>query len=370
MTEAAPVALTPPPLDGGTAVERTRLMHATAAAFTAASAARHRHPHQFGISGVGGCRRAAAYALAKIPASDDPGPGEGRAANLGTWEHDGLLPRLAEQLPGSTTEPEVRVRVAGLELIGHIDLDDPATVVDLKTVGEWRLQGVRAGRAGTHPDSKPLPVPTGRRVPAAYYHHRMQVGTYGLGRLQEGRPPRYVAWLYLDRANGDQEIIVEEFTNGLALEVIDRLTELAVYAAEDPAAAPADEPGPGLSIVCDQCPWLRSCWGPDAVPGRTGPQAVKTDPQIEAALLDYVEARSVESAAALAKKVALAKVGQARHRVYGTVKYGRNQDSNIVDEAAAVAKLRRLGLEVPRTTRRGAVQVKLVGEAKPGTDTP
>lgn len=327
-------------LRGELAAERDRLDGAVARAFEAASAERQRDPFHVGLSAIGGCRRAIAYALARVPPSEEWQPEEGRAANLGTWEHEGLLPRLRDQLPGSQTEVKVEAKIAGLVLPGHIDLDDPLTVVDLKTVGEWRLSGVRW-------------------LGAAYYHHRVQLGGYGLARLQQGRPPKYVAWLYLDRANGDQYIIVERFTNALMLDVIDRVTELAMW-AQAPHEAPRDERGPGLSIICNKCRWLRECWGPDAVPGEVGAQRVHTDPEIEQALLDYADARDREKHAKDDKKLAEAKLSAARYGVYGRASYGRGKDSTVDDPWGSLRLLKSMGVEPPQTTKRGAIKIKIV----------
>lgn len=329
--------------------ERDRLAEATRRAFIAESAARQRPPFHFGLSSVGGCRKAGAYALSRTPPSDPDLPvREGRAANLGTWQHAGLLPRLAEQLPGSRTEVPVTLRLSGLAIPGSIDLDDPQTVVDLKTVGEYRLNGVV-------------------RVGAAYYNHRMQGGGYALARLQEGRPPRYVAFHYLDRANGDECLVVERFTNAYAQEVVDRVAELAEL-AEAPDDAPRDERGPGLSFSCDECPWLRRCWGPDAEPGSTRALRVHDDPAVEQALYDYDMARAVESAAKADKKLAEAKIADARFGQYGRATYGRGKESVVDDPWAAVRKLKALGLDVPQSTKRGALKIKIV--KPPVTSTP
>lgn len=350
-----PTATLPPaaPALTGVAAEHARLEKATRDAFVAYSAAKQRHPHDVGISSVGGCRRALALALAKVPPSDDHGPGEDRAANLGTMQHAGYLPVLADQLAGARIEVSVTLRAAGLTLPGHIDLADPTTVVDLKTVGEHRLHGARYRGA-------------------AYFHHRLQVGGYALGRLQAdpANAPRYVAWLYLDRANGDMYLIVEQFTNQLALQVIDRLTEIACYVNTDPMLAPPDERGPGLSIVCDQCPFLTACWGPTAVPGRTGAQAIRPVngdwtprmAEIQDALLDYLDAHEVETKGKNRKADAVAKLEGVPTGVYGAAKYGFTKpQTDKIDQAAAVAKLRRLGLEVPTKHQRGSIAIKLAG---------
>lgn len=320
--------------------DRARIEAATRRAFVAESASRKRDPHHFSLSKVGGCRRAAAYTIAKTPVSDPDLPvSEGRAANLGTWEHAGLLPRLAEQLPGSRVEVPVTLRIAGLVIPGSIDLDDPRTVVDLKTVGEHRLNGVV-------------------RTNAAYYNHKMQGGGYALARLQEGRPPRSVAFHYLDRANGEECIVVNPFTNAYAGEVVDRIEEV-VDLAESPDTAPRDERGPGLSFSCDECPWLRRCWGPDAEPGDTRAVAVHDDPEREAALLLYDDARARESQAKKDKEYALALIGDAPYGDYGRASYSRGKPGNREDPHASARKLKAIGLPVPRLDTRGAVKIKI-----------
>ncbi|MCZ7478837.1 hypothetical protein [Micromonospora sp. WMMC273] len=328
-----------------------RLRTAMGRAFRAETASRERDPHHLGLSSVGTCTRRAAYALAKTPVSDRPPVREARQANLGTWEHAGLLPRLSEQLPGSRVESKVRLRAAGLELVGSIDLDDLDGVVDLKTVGEHRLAAVR-------------------RLWRPFYHNRVQVSSYALARLQMGRPVRWVAYLYMDRASGAEEVVVEPFTNALALEVIDRVTLLRALSA-DPDRAPRDERGPGLSLSCDECPWLKRCWGPDAEPSVVGPQAVSTDPEIIAALADYDDARARASQAEADKKWALARLNRAAYGTYGPYRYGRKRDIEETDRAAAEQRLVDLGEPVPKKKKRGAVDIKVVsrvpqpGEGKP-----
>lgn len=354
MTAVLPGELTAPVIPAPSASpedERQRIVAATKRAFIAESAARKRHPHHFGLSSVGNCRRAGAYALSRTPPSDPDLPvKEGRAANLGTWEHAGLLPRMAEQMPGSSIEVPVVLRLAGLTIPGNIDLDDPQTVMDLKTVGEHRLNGVV-------------------RVNAAYFNHRLQAGGYGLARLQEGRPPTYIAFHYLDRANGDECIVVERFTNAYAQEVVDRVEELADWALT-PDEAPRDERGPGLSFSCDECPFLRRCWGPDAEPGSTRALRVIEDKDIEQALIEYDLARARESKAKADKKAAEAKVEGARYATYGRATYGRGKPVVGDDPYAAVRKLKVLGLDVPQGQKRGAIKIKITTPPTPGEVSP
>lgn len=342
------VTLSAPATAGEVAAQ---LRAATRAAFRAETAARQRDPHRFSISGLGGCTRAAAYALAHTPVSDDPEPEEGRAANLGTWQHAGLLPRLAEQLGNASVEVPVTLAAAGIELSGHIDLDwHPVGAVDLKTVGEHRLGRVR--RSGD-----------------PYYPHRVQASGYALARLQAGRAGSWVGWHYLDRASGDEEIIVQPFTNSTALEVIDRVQELVDY-AEEPDMAPRDERGPGLSFACDRCPWLRRCWGDDAEPGVTGAQAnlVRNDQDVIAALTHYQDARDREGQGRRDKEDAEALLDRTRFDTYGPVpdrpgvgiRYGRDRGHEVLDQKAARERLVELGEEPPMKPRRGNLRIKLV----------
>lgn len=329
----------------------TRLRAATVGAFQDASAERQRDPYHVGISALGRCTRANAYALSRTPVSDEPPPEEGRAANLGTWEHEGLLPRIARRLGDAQTEVPVVLRAAGLQLEGHIDLDwSPAGPVDLKTVGEHRLAGVR-------------------RTGIAYADHRVQIGGYALARLQAGRRTPFLAWHYLDRATGDEQVLVSRFTNADALAVIDRVQTLVNF-AEEPDTAPRDERGPGLSFACDACPWLRRCWGEEAEPGVTGAQSilVRNDADVVEALLAYDTARAQETAAAKVKKDMEARLERTRFSTYGPVpdrpelgiKYTRGKSYDATDGKAAAARLRELGETVPTSRRRGQLQIKLV----------
>lgn len=322
------------------------LKAATRQAFMAESTARQRDPYRIGLSSMGRCRRRNAYALARTPITDTPPAREGREANLGTWEHAGLLPQLAAGL-GGETEVKVVLKAAGLELYGSIDLDIALGPVDLKTVGEHRLQRVR-------------------RSPTILPEHRFQVSAYALARLQSGRPVRQIAVIYMDRATGEDEVLVETFTNAAALAVIDRIEQWQAYAAQDPDMAPRDERGPGMSFACDECWWLKRCWGPDATPRQTGPQSVSDRADIINVLAEYAEARDREGQAKKDKEWAAARLERVRYGLYGPAdsdgrawKYHRQKDSEILDQREAVATLERHGLPVPKKFKRGGLVVKM-----------
>lgn len=326
-------------LDASTLAEY--LAEAIAEAFTAQSRANERDPHHVGLSAVGRCRRRNAYALAGTEISDEVLPGESRAANLGRWEHEGLLPALAKVLPGEQAEIErtVTLKAAGRRLDGHIDVLWGPLVADLKTVGEYRL-----GRAQDGP----------------FVDHRLQVGAYALAARQEGLPVRWLAWIYLDRASGNERLHVEPFTNKLGLAVVDRITEINGHTS-DPDGAPRDGRGPGLDLGCDSCPWLRRCWGDDAAPGETGAQATLLGRDGEAvmhALAVYADTRNKIKELRDDQEFARAIFTGSTPGTYGKWRWYQSRDGEELDVSAAVKRLEELGEKLPMRRRAGALQVR------------
>lgn len=316
----------------------------TSRAFREESATRQRDPWHLGISALSGCTRAAAHAIAHTEPSDVHEAGEGRHANLGTWEHAGLLPRLTAQYEGARTEVDVTLRAAGLTIPGHIDLDIPGAVLDLKTVGEWRLQAVL--RSGAFPG------------------HVMQTAAYAVAKLQAGQPVRWLIILYMDRANGEERAIVTPFTNEHLLLVVDRVAELKAW-AQNPDSAPRRDAGgapmygPGFTFACNECPFLRRCWGDDARPGERGRQEFDNE-EVEALLLEYVHLNGVAGPADRRKKEIDRLLETVRFGDYGPVRYKRGTESLVDDPHRALRILKTLGYEVPQTWRKGQLSIRLI----------
>lgn len=324
-------------------VERV-IDQAISRAFVAESTSRHRDPHHLGLSALAGCTRAASHQIAGTEPAGDVAPDESRAANLGTWQHNGLLPRIAGEIDHARHELEVMLRAAGLRIRGHVDLPTPEIVTDLKTVGEHRLQLVRRNGA----------------MPA----HMIQVAAYGVALLQAGVPVRWLVLIYMDRANGDVEKVIIPFTNRLALLAIDRVAALSRHAISPDDAPRVDAGGsrmygPGFGFECNECPWLKRCWGPEAEPGKRQPRQYER-PDVEALLLEYDAVREAESAAKRRKDELVGLLKGVKHGEYGTVRYRRGQDSQVDDGAAAIRVLRDLGVPVPRTWRRGSLSIRLI----------
>jgi hypothetical protein len=313
-------------------------------AFRAESATRQRDPWHLGISALSGCTRAAAHAIARTEPSDVVEAGEGRHANLGTWEHAGLLPRLTDQYEGGRNEVPVTLRAAGMNIPGHVDLDVPGAILDLKTVGEWRLQAVL--RSGAFPG------------------HVMQTAAYAVAKLQAGHPIQWLIIFYLDRANGDERVVVTPFTNEHVMLVIDRVAELKAW-ADNPDSAPRrdanGEPmyGPGFTFACNECPFLRRCWGDDARPNERGRQEFDNS-EIESLLLEYVHLNGIAGPANRRKQQIDKLLETVRHGDYGPVRYKRSSESLVDDPHQALKILKILGYEVPQTWRKGPLSIRLI----------
>lgn len=264
-------------------VVRDRYRAAIADAHRAETLSRHRPAIKLSVSRLGGCTRRAAYTLAGTEPSNQVTPGEARAANHGTWIHEGVLPRLADQV-GGKHETQVVVTAAGVTIYGRADLavtesDLGGEMLDVKTVAG--LDGVRR-RGGWDNDW-------------------MQLLAYILGETQRsGQRIRWAVLLYIDRDTGEDEVFVREVTDAVLLSVVERVAEIRRYSAapdmapRTTAALPGSRRwrmrGPG-SWTCDECPWLSRCW-PGAEPGVVGAQRhlARTDPAREAAIGAYASA--------------------------------------------------------------------------------
>lgn len=325
-----------------------RITEAVGTAFSTMSADRARDPHSLSLSGLGRCTRKAAYQLAGTPVSDVFTPGQQRAANLGTMIHDLLVPRIAQVL-GGRFEQKVSLRGGGLVLDGRYDVWDPefGEVTDVKTVGENRLSSVR--RYG------------------AFKEHRIQGWGYGLALHQAGEQVNRVNILYLDRSRGDQELVQLPFSRATALKVLDRVAELKYHAGE-PDNAPRDPDGrtrrigPGWSFECNDCPFLRRCWGPDAKPHQREISAhlpVGAE-EVEAVCKALVDARERETEAAKDVEWFRSRLRRARPGEYGPYALKKTPGYARTDQAAMKARLEEHGLEVPMMTTAAGVSVSVI----------
>jgi len=300
------------------------------------------------MSGLGGCAREAAYRLAGTEPDDGyverAGEDEARAAMLGTWAHDGLLPGLATLLGEGRWEMPVTLTVPldtedgvtrTVVIEGTTDCYTPSAgggIIDAKTLGAYRLGDI----AALGPKER----------------HRIQVRGYASAAIQQGLPVAWIALLYLDRSDGEVKAVVEPFGRTEYLETLELVRTLHAGAA-DPDYAPRTEHGPGLSVWCDACPFLRRCWGPWAVPGDKRAVAVHDDQALAYAASRVVELGEEIGALTKQRDWYKAQAGQPPAGQYGayTVTYGK--DGQKPDDEKMMARLEELGEPIPMVPRAG-----------------
>lgn len=268
-----------------------------------------------GASEIGVCRRRAGYSHHGTPYSDLDNV-SGVAAINGTWIHKGALDTMRRQW-GTLIE----TRVENDTLRGHVD------GIDLPN--EWRT------RAGLEPiDDAPEAVEVddlktkrdGRLV--AYVRNvgpkrseLFQAHLYG-GMLRRGEvstikrfeylaalgplPVELIRLRYWSRA-GEQDDAAQEyayeqpFDPDIEAEALEWVAQVA--GSSKPEDLPRDQDGPGLSIVCDNCPFVTQCWGQA---GDRAPQSILIvdDADLAQRLAEYDEYRAIERDAKAKKDLA------------------------------------------------------------------
>ncbi|MER7512224.1 hypothetical protein ABTX82_28275 [Streptomyces lavendulae] len=328
------------------------------------------------------CQRRAGYILA---GTDRNNPyADKRAAILGTYIHRGLLEDARREY-GWLVE-----RVVANEVVrGHIDavhLDAEAatrvpkrhrplvpaevlTVEDVKTKSSRIWDRVlRFGPTAAEMRQVLLYALLLREVgfadiPGQRYLHR-------LGPLDVKR----IRFRFVCRDTGEEH--VQEFPFDLWLAEEARWWVERVLEAESPEELRRDHDGPGLSAVCDNCPFITACW-PEVAPDAPAQTALVHDDTDRADALDrYVRAHERWRAANDEKKVLRKMLETSPEGNYGSnhlgwsggndkdetdvpAMVGMFEDADLVvpmvpDAEAMVKILRRAGLVVP--VRRAAAQ--------------
>jgi hypothetical protein len=237
-----------------------------------------------GASELGTCRRRTAYRLA---GTVETNPSGGMAAALGTWIHKGALDVLRREY-GALIE----TRLASALIRGHADalyLGDEVVVEDLKTKGRYVYAQT---------------VDTGPRIGELF-----QVSIYGWllreGHIADRRrgyptgpvPVDTIRLRYLDRDTGASHPWEAPYNPAVTAEALGWLAGvLEALETGGPDNVPRDGDGPGVSVICDWCPFLDACWGPPPLgpePRTRQSLTVRDDVEIETALLGYARGRAL-----------------------------------------------------------------------------
>lgn len=306
---------------------------------------------KIGASDVGTCRRRAGYKHHGVKPSD-PGNASGLKAIHGTWIHNGALETMRREwgaLIETTVENDVlRGHVDAIELpaewremAGLPPVDDTPDVVvvdDLKTkddaraIDYVRMRGPR--RAELY--QVMLYADLLRRGEVGPLQGRVKKHEAALRQAIEqprvvdarstdvvGLPVEVVRLRYVPRTGQETQRDSEEsveyvheqpFDQDIADEAWEWVRQITTSAS--PEDLPRDQDGPGLSIVCDNCPFVTACWG--AVVDGVKPQAklIVTDADLATALSEYDEGRTLEARGKQMKDLARAKLDATKPAVY------------------------------------------------------
>ncbi len=247
--------------------------------------ARARRAGRFGVgpSDIGECRKRIQF-RERPPDDLVVVPADKRTATMGTWLHEGFTALQRSLYPWRMVKP--RVLVPGFDEPGEVDSYDPVLgrVIDLKTKGDYGWE--RVGVFG--PDDDDLD----------------QTMLYGLALEEAGLAVREVEIVYLWRKTGDAEHFVRPYDRARALRAAAWLHGV-LDSLDAGVELPRDGKGPGVDPLCDRCPFRVTCWQLDAAAaaGRS-PQGfvlAHDEPEIAAALTEYVAQRRVASEAGKVK---------------------------------------------------------------------
>ncbi|MFZ3497165.1 PD-(D/E)XK nuclease family protein [Streptomyces sp. 5.8] len=322
-----------------------RVNRAITSAFLIEADADYHETGCLSISGIGSCARAAAFCLSGATPAEPAGePDEQRTAALGRYIHAGLIPRLAQALGVELTavEQSVTLTVGDVVLDGRSDLvlyAGGGLVIDVKTVA----------RLG----DKELTVP--RR-------HRLQLGGYALALRQAGQGIERAGVLWVCRTTGRTSLVLWDVTEAVLREVEQRIEQIQRWASMGPLWAPREAPGPGLSRICDRCPWLTRCW-PGAQPGVSGAQAVLLNEGtgIAEAAAGLAVARAAKKSAAEDEEFWLAVLGGTATGTYEDDIYraeiARKPGASRPDQRRMRELLEEAEIPVPYARNRDSVEV-------------
>ncbi|WP_425834223.1 PD-(D/E)XK nuclease family protein [Streptomyces fractus] len=312
------------------------------------------------------CARRAGYLLHGYTPTDT---GPKRKAILGTWLHAGLLEAAREEF-GWITER----RVEDDTIRGHID----AVQLDRDTAARLpkRLRPERAAEVTTVEDVKTKSTyqwDTIRRHGASdaeirqVYLYADLLRSEGFANIDGQRqlarigpvPVGRIRFRFLNRDSGDDHVQEMEFNAERARSARGWVAQ--VRAAATPEQLPRTFPGPGLSAVCDHCPFKTECWGPLAAAARPQHLLVHDDAERARVLADYVEVTEEMKPLKEKQKFLRAQLDGAEPGVYGdnVLTWSGGNPTKRDDVEAMAALFRKAGLTVPMAPDSEAMKAQL-----------
>lgn len=286
---------------------------------------------KLGPSAVGTCRREAGYSHHRTKPSN-PENLSSMPAVVGTWMHAGGLAAIRDQW-GAVIE----VAVEDDELKGHIDIVRLPEALRSRLPGRYKpslcpdvveIEDLKTKRDQAALDRVMMLGPKRAELYQVHLYAdlvrrgkvkskpRRQAALAGLGPLDV----QTVRLRYVDRISGENEYVHQQpYDEEITQEAKGWLRQIT--ASTSPEQLPRDEDGPGLSIICDNCPFVDACWGTDTGVKRQA-ILIHDDVQVEEALQVYHEQRAIEAEAKAKKDMARAMLDGSEPGIYGEFKLG------------------------------------------------
>ncbi|MFJ2198997.1 PD-(D/E)XK nuclease family protein [Streptomyces violaceusniger] len=318
------------------------------------------------------CARRAGYLLHGRTPTDT---GEKRKAILGTWLHDGMLDAAREEYGWL-----VERRVEDETVRGHID----AVQLDSTTAARLpkRLRPTLPAEETTVEDVKSKSTyqwdsivrygATEAELRQVYLYADL-LGTEGFASVRGQRqlarlgpvPVARIRFRFINRDNGDDHIQEIAYEADRARRA--RWWVQQVRAASSPEELPRTFQGPGISTICDHCPFRTACWGP-LVAGRSPQsQLIHDDEEREKALAEYAEVSKQIKPLKDRQKYLRAQLDGSEPGVYGdnVLRWSGGNPTKVDDVGAMVSLYRRAGLAVPMAPDAAAMKATLEGVGIP-----
>ncbi|WP_431770871.1 PD-(D/E)XK nuclease family protein [Streptomyces cucumeris] len=312
------------------------------------------------------CARRAGYLLHGRTPTD---PGEKRKAILGTWLHTGILEAAREEYGWL-----VERRVEDQTVRGHIDavqldgttaarlpkrlrptlLAEETTVEDVKTKSTYQWDNILRYGA-SEAELRQVYLYADLLGSEGFASVRGQRQLAHLGPVPVGR----IRFRFINRDNGEDHIQEIAYEADRARRA--RWWVQQVRSAASPEELPRTFQGPGISAMCDHCPFRSACWGP-LVAGRSPQsQLIHDDAERAEALAEYAEVSEQMKPLKDRLKFLRAKLDGSEPGVYGDnhLKWSGGNPSKVDDVEAMVAMYRRAGLEVPMAPDASAMKATL-----------
>ncbi|MFT9478758.1 PD-(D/E)XK nuclease family protein [Streptomyces sp. Mo3] len=318
------------------------------------------------------CARRAGYLLHGRTPTDT---GEKRKAILGTWLHDGMLDAAREEygwLVERRVEDEtVRGHIDAVQLNSTIAARLPKRLRPTLPAEETTVEDVKS--KSTYQWDSIVRYGASEAELRQVYLYADLLGTEGFASVRGQRqlarlgpvPVARIRFRFINRDNGDDHIQEIAYEADRARRA--RWWVQQVRTAASPEELPRTFQGPGISTICDHCPFRTACWGP-LVAGRSPQsQLIHDDEERGRALAEYAEVSKQIKPLKDRQKYLRAQLDGSEPGVYGdnVLKWSGGNPTKVDDVGAMVSLYRRAGLAVPMAPDAAAMKATLEGVGIP-----